>query len=343
MRRYWAIPLLVIVLLLVFSILSIYIVGSTPSTEVEVQAECEKVKFPVSVELTTKEFSELWLWGFQGNFKNIRVLSVTTSGGGVNTFKNMNEMTLETQNEEDRLPLLVVHQPVDHTLINVIVGPGVGLQADKARVLKLTSKVETDITMGFKSRELILSKMMNIKVRGQPVQFENMVSLNLRNHNLFSSKFVALLSGKGRNVTMELKGSTVSIKGKTELAGDIFLENCSSVSIKFKEPKSSSYVTKNKAFDFMIRADGLTLEALTNRCKKDKNSVTGICLKMSGKITAALESEVEVVPTRLQLIFNRPPHEQGVFGVVALFLVFAGGVFLKRALEVLAMLAIPEK
>ncbi len=61
-----------------------------------------------------------------------------------------------------------------------------------------------------------------------------------------------------------------------------------------------------------------------------------------GEADSILQDGSEVLPSRLQEIFGLPKENQGLFGLLALVLIFAGGIFLKRAFDILAELAIPK-
>lgn len=61
-----------------------------------------------------------------------------------------------------------------------------------------------------------------------------------------------------------------------------------------------------------------------------------------GRAISVKQNQRELVPTQLEEILNSPPHEKGLWGLTAAFSLFAAAVFLRRALEQLARVSMPD-
>lgn len=67
-----------------------------------------------------------------------------------------------------------------------------------------------------------------------------------------------------------------------------------------------------------------------------------IQFKVSGQGTSIMEDGREVMPSPLRQILDGKPYQLGLFGTLMIFVIFAGGTVLKRALDVFAKRLIPD-
>ena len=65
-------------------------------------------------------------------------------------------------------------------------------------------------------------------------------------------------------------------------------------------------------------------------------------VQTNGEVSSLRESGRELLPSSFEQLARGAPEQQGILGVSAALLVLAAGIYLKRALEIMAKLHLPD-
>jgi len=128
----------------------------------------------------------------------------------------------------------------------------------------------------------------------------------------------------------------------TKEEGRYTLSNCVNVSLGI-EGREVPDLAKGSPSTLSLDASELTLNKFALvPVKEQQGQSDALGVTFSGQAKSIAQNGREFVPTRLQQILDSPPYQKGLFGTAVIFGIFAGGIFLKRALEVLSSAWIPN-
>jgi hypothetical protein len=115
------------------------------------------------------------------------------------------------------------------------------------------------------------------------------------------------------------------------------LDECSIEQLALRGVPSPDVVLKQRSSLAATVGGGLKWEEIS----VDPQSAA-IRLQARGEIASLLQDDRQVLPSAAAEWWSASPASKGVLGGLALFVVFAGGVFLKRALDVLSKAVLPD-
>jgi len=67
-----------------------------------------------------------------------------------------------------------------------------------------------------------------------------------------------------------------------------------------------------------------------------------LSVQLTGQVSSITQNDNEILPTMLEDILKRPAYEVGLWGSLAVLAISVGGVFLKRALDIISSKLIPD-
>jgi hypothetical protein len=102
----------------------------------------------------------------------------------------------------------------------------------------------------------------------------------------------------------------------------------------------------NESVDVATTADRIQIDVVNASITKltlyQEGSEGYIAVAVSGTAESIKLNNKEMVETVLSHLLSRPSYQSGLAGLSLVFLIFAGGIFLKRAIEVLAESSLPK-
>jgi hypothetical protein len=72
------------------------------------------------------------------------------------------------------------------------------------------------------------------------------------------------------------------------------------------------------------------------------NAAGFLSISARGRVTSVKQDGQEMLPTRLADLMTAEPMTRGIYGGLVLFLLFTGGLLLKRAFDNLAKAVLPD-
>jgi hypothetical protein len=124
----------------------------------------------------------------------------------------------------------------------------------------------------------------------------------------------------------------------TSAANDRFaFDECSIEQLALRGVPSPDVVLKQRSSLAATVGSGLKWEEIAV-----DPQAQSIRLQARGEIASLLQDGRQVLPAAAAEWWSASPASKGVLGGLAVFVVFAGGVFLKRALDVLSKAALPD-
>jgi hypothetical protein len=124
--------------------------------------------------------------------------------------------------------------------------------------------------------------------------------------------------------------------------GQLVFNTCQETDVRLGG-KDGEFISKGTS-ELAIQLESLTLDQLyVQRKPRGTGSVsTSIRLEGTGKSDSIRQEGRQLVPTQLAEIGNSQPYSVGIFGAIGVFVVFTGGIVLKRCIDVLVKLIIPD-
>ncbi len=120
---------------------------------------------------------------------------------------------------------------------------------------------------------------------------------------------------------------------------DLSLSGC--ISSLFEIRDSANVTFRDDTHDFKVSSDAFKLTRLFVT-PPDDHGTRLFEMRGEGAAHSILQEQKQLLPTVLADTLSRKPYEVGLTGAAILLCIFAGGIFLKRSLEVLAKRCIPE-
>jgi len=104
---------------------------------------------------------------------------------------------------------------------------------------------------------------------------------------------------------------------------------------------AADYTVRDRKSALTIQGVGIRLHDffVTDRDSKGDRLIT---IMANGSSRSILQEQHQLLPTFLEDTLSKKPYQTGLLGALMIFSVFAGGVFLKRAFDVLAKRWIPD-
>jgi len=132
----------------------------------------------------------------------------------------------------------------------------------------------------------------------------------------------------------------MSVNDPPRLEGSLELDKCVNSDINVF---GGDETQRSQSSQYRVDGTGLSIEDLSvigPVSGGDKHP--WISLQLSGQVSSITQNDNEMLPTMLEDILKRPAYEVGLWGALALLVISVGGVFLKRALDVISSKLIPD-
>lgn len=355
-------PLIVIAVIVLSAGLGIFMFSRPVSRSFTMSATCEGMHFPGEVAFDFDDsLSGVHLRGFEGRIERINDLSFEPSPQPKLHWAQPLALAFAVDKDDPSgaLPSIrITPQPRRGLQVFSTAGPiDIYSEVDgTASVLRLQSSGASKGEMAMQAESFQI-EATHVLTPGAPKEFTDAVTPE-------DIRFTSL----NRDILVDLRFSSPISAANDQPAIATFSFVNVSKAINLIHPTSSAlnrqgYFTFSKCLNVGLNVDGtdvpelakgspsdlsLDASALTlNRfaltpIQEEQGLFAALSLTVSGKAKSIAQSGREFVPTRLQQILDSPPYQKGLFGMAVIFCIFAGGIFLKRALEVLSSAWIPD-
>lgn len=350
-KKFWLRPLVVIIVILSIAALSILALNRPSPKLVRVSAQCKAMILPVAATLKLPRPRSIHLRGFQGSVRRVEGLLI---GGKVEASPLEEFRFLQSNSLISSASFLITprarHGPQTIALEKKVEIQGIGCSKGAPSALKLISVEEGDINMNLEAEEFeMTANRAKIDPPGSlPGQYgDGELKVHPLNRlvmvQLAFSSVISPPDAKNSEalITFDKLTRPLPVGFKFPVLpehGEFLLRDCQDPIVLLGD-KAVVNSVKSRALDLAL---SIVDPRITNLEIADGHP--GYCLGVGveGVAGSVRQGNRELNSTRLGDLLDKPPGEKGIWGMGALFLLFAGGIFLKRALEVLAEFTMPD-
>jgi hypothetical protein len=115
--------------------------------------------------------------------------------------------------------------------------------------------------------------------------------------------------------------------------------NCSDIELRIL---GKAYDNKIKKYSKKLLVETKKITITEVRIKHRDSLKQEFEIKATGLARSIKQDDVELLPTKIDKILDSSPSEKGLWGLLFALLLFAGGIFMKRAIDVLSEYFIPD-
>nr|CAA9213549.1 hypothetical protein AVDCRST_MAG63-102 [uncultured Armatimonadetes bacterium] len=347
-------PLGCIALLLFLGVAGVLLLNA-PSVkeikEVYVELECQRLRLPIPARFVFYELKSVRLRGYEGSVQAERVILVPTDGG--QAVGHAGQVTLAADTSGGALPSFTITPAGEPGRLEMALGGRDELRVEsgparRSAVLVVDSRRGQGASLFWQVDGFARFEANRVR----PPRPGGADEFDVRTAGSMATLQFAAVPGAD---------AATEVSAKLELPATL-------LPVALVEPygQTDTVAVKEQALWFAdglqgtIRLDGtdiplkrrlaeVSIDATEFQIKellvsRSGGPAGGYALHLTGKGRArsVKEDGRELIPTRLEEILIKPPWQKGLFGLAVVVALFAASIFLKRALEVLANLWMPD-
>ena len=339
---------------------SVWRLNRTSDKDVHISAPCKKMSLPVRLSLKLDELESVHLNSYKGQLQMIDKLSVSTTRR-THALDDKKQLTFNEKSAEETgalsPPSFLIQPQPRYGQMTIDVGENAEL-----RIPESTSTTNASLEVGSNRADdtKLALQMDAVKIEANRVviqEFKGMKELEGEDSlRIFASNKTALISAEFGPLPPREQGSGAvaliaykepkatplisSENNAVNVDGRVNLSGCLAPDIKIAGEDPPKEI-RTSPLDITLQAKGMALTDISIDPTAEATDKYVLKVRLKGSAESVKQDNRELISTTLEEILNKSATEKGLYGLGALLCIFAGGVFLKRALDVLAAILIP--
>lgn len=352
-------PLACLVLILCAAGIAIFLLSRPVAKSVTIDARCDGFELPFRTIIKLSKVQYLHFRGFRGDIENIASGSIAKQKDPI-AVKSGARVSLRSADQAQSMPPSATRVVASGRTGENFLEAAAGVDLDAAQCaamgqpcFSLDSRLAEHVKASLQSEQFDMqTTRTKIAVDGVEVAVPSSEQASLVLQNSFSFARVTFVSEAAASSGPKTAAAVVFNPGDMPNLDIRFVDapqvplgtgvrvrmyRCISPKITIEGSELAATKTGHLA-ELVLSARSLTIDKATISVADSRQSLN---IALSTSANSVLVDDREVLPTQLSEILDKSLATKSLLGLVAIFLIFAGGIFAKHSLELIAKLLIP--